>query len=209
MGITEKERVNAHVGIARRARVTATLTLTEWMQTIADFNGMCAYCLTRPYTVLEHFSLAEIAGTHVRNCLPACTQCNLRKRNHTGEILSTRFGQDTIERLQQYLVSRTNQPDEPQPDSHRPARGGWSIPPLPLPDPSGPYRLKSLVADELRCSRLTLQRRLNETGIKTYYFKGDRRPFIAVTDVEWLKLLKEQPWLAEEKMPKGIVSEES
>lgn len=84
-----------------------TLTWLEWQQTIADFNGMCAYCRIRPNEELEHFIPRSKGGkTEVKNCLPACRQCNIRKTNYTGAALIGAFGQETIERLQQYLASR-------------------------------------------------------------------------------------------------------
>src|SRR5581483_1907291 len=102
MRITESARIKAHLGISRRLGAPATLTLVEWEQTIADFNGLCAYCLGRPFTILEHFRSVEIEGTHVKNCLPACMYCNLKKANRTGERLVDVFGQSTIDRIQQY-----------------------------------------------------------------------------------------------------------
>src|SRR6266581_618230 len=101
MKVTEPERVHIHVGIARRAGAVATLTLPEWEQTITDFNGLCAYCQIRPFTLLEHFLPVTTAGTHVKNCIPACDSCNRRKRNYTGEKLVAAFGQEAITRIQQ------------------------------------------------------------------------------------------------------------
>src|SRR6266702_2630367 len=115
MKITEQARITQHLGIARRTGVTATLTLPEWEQTIADFDGLCAYCLTQPFTLLEHFLPVNIAGTHVKNCLPACHGCNQRKGNRTSDELVAAFGLATIERIQQYLASRSEQTDKPAP----------------------------------------------------------------------------------------------
>lgn len=112
--INEWERVKNHLRIARKAGKPATLSLTEWKHTLADFNGMCAYCLNRPYELLEHFIPVNEAGTHVNNCIPACGDCNKKKRNYTDEKLITAFDHFTVERIKAYLASRTQSPDEPR-----------------------------------------------------------------------------------------------
>ncbi len=114
MRISELERIKTHLRIARRAGKPATLSLAEWKQTLADFNGMCAYCLLRPYDLLEHFIPADEAGTHVNNCIPACYGCNKKKRDRTGDKLIEVFDHATIERIKTYLTSRSQQPDEPK-----------------------------------------------------------------------------------------------
>jgi len=111
MPISELGRVKYHLKLAIKAGKPATLTLVEWEKTIADFDGMCAYCRVRCFELLEHFLPAYLAGTHVKNCLPACITCNTRKRNLTGSALARIFGKETIDRLQQYLESRIEQPE--------------------------------------------------------------------------------------------------
>jgi hypothetical protein len=103
----EALRVEAHVRMARKLGVIASLTLEEWEQTISDFGGICAYCRVKPFTVLEHFVPVAIAGTHSKNCLPACKDCNIKKRNRQGDKLVEVFGQERIDSLQAYLQSRT------------------------------------------------------------------------------------------------------
>ena len=110
MKFTEEQRVRHHVNYARRIGRPATLTLIEWEQTLSDFNGMCAYCQSRPYELLEHFIAVEIAGTHDGNCVPACTLCNQIKGHRTGKSLSRLLGEATVARVQQYLESRSSLP---------------------------------------------------------------------------------------------------
>jgi len=105
--MAEDIRVRNQRARARSVGMTATLTLQEWEQTVAHFNGLCAYCQERPYEVVEHFLPVYVAGTHVGNCLPACYKCNYKKNDHTGAILADLFGQATIDRLINYLTSRT------------------------------------------------------------------------------------------------------
>lgn len=111
METRESARVKAHLKIAKRLGTQATLTLAEWNQTISDFKGMCAYCLSRQFEVLEHFISVNIAGTHAGNCLPACSRCNSRKRDLTGETLIELFGREVIVNAQKYLLSRAEQSD--------------------------------------------------------------------------------------------------
>lgn len=89
----------------------STLTVDQWHQTIADFNGLCAYCQERPNEQLEHFIPRSKGGkTHVGNCLPACVICNKKKNNHTGTFFIAMFGEERIEYLKQYLASRSQEP---------------------------------------------------------------------------------------------------
>jgi DNA-binding Xre family transcriptional regulator len=86
------------------------LTSDEWKQTVADFNGMCAYCPEGRYEVMEHFIAQSKGGTiHVGNCLPACSYCNKRKSDLTGPALIGLFGEELISRLKGYLESRSGQ----------------------------------------------------------------------------------------------------
>lgn len=77
----EYKRVQHHLLRARQAGVPDTLTVDEWIRTLRYFGGWCAYCLVRPYDVLEHFiPLAPHGGgTTSDNCVPGCYACNARK----------------------------------------------------------------------------------------------------------------------------------
>lgn len=118
MALTEHLRVQMQRSRARSIGMPASLSLTQWEQTLADFKGMCAYCLFRPFEVLEHFIPMALAGTTANNCLPACYPCNYKKRDLTGQDLILLFGYETIKRLQCYLTSRcdtsSNHPDHSQ-----------------------------------------------------------------------------------------------
>src|SRR6266567_7892264 len=106
MRVSEAQRVSIHRSRARKLGMPATLTLADWEQAIADFNGLCAYCQTRPFTILEHYLPIEVSGTHVNNCIPACAFCNIKKQNKKGEALVMLFGKATIEHIECYLSSR-------------------------------------------------------------------------------------------------------
>jgi hypothetical protein len=48
--------------MARKYGLSATLTLEEWLATLAHFHWKCAYCQSAPYTVLEHFEPMIVRG---------------------------------------------------------------------------------------------------------------------------------------------------
>jgi hypothetical protein len=101
---------------ARRLDAPSTLTEIEWVQTLADFNGLCAYCLYEPFTVMEHFLPVHIGGTSVKNCIPACRSCNNKKGDAVDERLVEKFGEDVITRIRAYLYNG-RKPDIPSPEA--------------------------------------------------------------------------------------------
>src|SRR5258707_13372735 len=106
MSISEHLRAQAQRSRARIINTPASLTLEQWEQTLVDFDGMCAYCLARPFDVLEHFQPIAIAGTTIKNCIPACYKCNHKKRDYMGDKLIAIFGMEVISRIQTYLDAR-------------------------------------------------------------------------------------------------------
>jgi len=84
----EKESLvlQRHLREAKKAGGSATLNLNEWLATLKHFGGYCAYCQKQPYQVLEHFIPIQPGkenggGTTVDNCVPACENCNRKKKN--------------------------------------------------------------------------------------------------------------------------------
>ncbi len=81
----------------------ATLTVDEWMQTVQDFEGRCAYC-GDPMELLEHFiPIRQHGGTTVDNCVPGCYKCNLRKTGSHPDK-SPRFA--AYAKVRAYLATR-------------------------------------------------------------------------------------------------------
>jgi 5-methylcytosine-specific restriction endonuclease McrA len=75
----ERQRVRSQIMRAKQAGTPATLTLQEWLETLAIFHGRCAYC-HGPYQVLEHYiPIVAGGGTTKENCVPACISCNSKK----------------------------------------------------------------------------------------------------------------------------------
>jgi len=75
-------RVKYHLERARDAGLAATLTLEQWLVTIAAFNGLCAYCKHEPFCELDHVRpVTRQGGTTGENCVPACALCNASKND--------------------------------------------------------------------------------------------------------------------------------
>lgn len=94
---------------ARRYQLPATLTVEEWTRTLADFKGLCAYCLERPMEEMDHFiPVSKGGGTTSGNCLPTCGQCNDRKGSEAPEGF---LGADRALALRRYLSARSSGKD--------------------------------------------------------------------------------------------------
>lgn len=106
---TEEKRVKCQLARARKLATEASLTTSQWRKTLVDFNNFCAYCQVRPFDVLEHFVPVSIAGTTVTNCIPACFKCNYKKSDRTGDSLVEAFGKAIIDRIKEYLLSRSSE----------------------------------------------------------------------------------------------------
>lgn len=186
----EYYRVNAERHRAIKHGKRATLTLNEWEKTILDFNGLCAYCLQRPYTLLEHFIPVEMEGTHVRNCVPACRICNARKRDRTGEKLIAVFGEEAVNRVRVYLESRIETP----------AKAGVSES-IKVPMSGETLLQENYVAHEislenatkkLGVTRAMLYRYMKSLMIESFRYPLDRKSYLSLADFERIQTLKEQ-----------------
>lgn len=70
---------------ALHAGVVRTLTAAEWRDTLALFDGACAYCLRtdRPLTQ-DHIVPISRGGPHSQeNVVPVCGSCNSRKHDRS------------------------------------------------------------------------------------------------------------------------------
>ncbi len=85
----EEQRLKVHLYRARKAGLSATLTLAEWLDTLDRYQYRCAYCSTGFYEVLEHYipltAGSPGGGTTKENCVPSCQSCNAKKRNEHPE----------------------------------------------------------------------------------------------------------------------------
>lgn len=53
--IRELDRVENQCSRARTLRAATTLTLVEWLETLAYFHWQCAYCQEKPFQVMSHY----------------------------------------------------------------------------------------------------------------------------------------------------------
>jgi 5-methylcytosine-specific restriction endonuclease McrA len=109
---------------ARQRKLSATLELIDWLDTLDHFDWKCAYCQKHIHEVLEHFiRIDDGGGTTVQNCVPACNSCNQRKERYTRRqkqgLVTLRifpdWFEDAAKRVGEYLslrISRQEQSDK-------------------------------------------------------------------------------------------------
>lgn len=124
----EEARLSTQLTRAQRRGVPATLTLTEWLRTTADFHSRCAYCGGADASVMEHFVPVGLGGgTTAGNCLPSCEPCNERKGSKHPDALSQSLGMATLAGLRRYLAGRSTGvdvvPRAPTVQRRRPSHG--------------------------------------------------------------------------------------
>jgi len=91
---------------ARKLGLPVDLTLEEWISTVEYFQWMCAYCLDKPYEVLEHFIPINLGGgTTYDNCVPSCSDCNKRKK-HVHPDCVTAIPVSSIRRIKTFLANK-------------------------------------------------------------------------------------------------------
>jgi 5-methylcytosine-specific restriction endonuclease McrA len=70
--------------------VDELLTLAQWRDVLAQYNGHCAYCSKKAKLTLDHVIPLSKGGKHSKdNVVPACGRCNSSKGARTSE---ERFG---------------------------------------------------------------------------------------------------------------------
>lgn len=109
---TESARVMYHNKRAEEFGSPATLTLTQWIQTLEHFDWKCAYCQGK-YTVLEHYvPLGYEEGTVWTNCVPACHSCNSAKGPYHPKAFPSKmmkkWGRIFLN-IEQYLETRRDE----------------------------------------------------------------------------------------------------
>lgn len=78
--LRETNRVHCNNARSRDAGLPGTLTLEEWIAILERFEGMCAYCQSKPFQAMDHLTPhVGGGGTTADNCVPACRRCNSRK----------------------------------------------------------------------------------------------------------------------------------
>lgn len=75
--LREFDRLESATAKAHRHNLPVTLTLHQWLATISDFKGRCAYCQELPYSFIE--TVDEYAGLTWENAVPVCRACSIHK----------------------------------------------------------------------------------------------------------------------------------
>lgn len=70
---------------SRRQSLPDTLTVEQWHKILDDYNHACAYCGKKGIKLEREHKIPAIAGGGytAENIVPACGQCNRRKRTMT------------------------------------------------------------------------------------------------------------------------------
>jgi len=78
----------------RRARLVmaeGTFTTAEWLATVEQYGGRCAYCGGPGPLQQEHKVPLSRGGTNsIENIVPACLRCNMRKHRLTDDEFRAR-----------------------------------------------------------------------------------------------------------------------
>lgn len=77
--LREWDRVQSATRSALRANRPATLTLVQWLSTVSDFEGLCAYCQEMTYSYIDMVNPA--LGLIYENVVPLCRACAVHRRS--------------------------------------------------------------------------------------------------------------------------------
>jgi hypothetical protein len=76
--LREYDRLESRIRQARRDRtVPITLSLQQWLSTISDSEGLCAFCREYACSVIEMVN--KDRGLTYDNVVPACRACSKRR----------------------------------------------------------------------------------------------------------------------------------
>jgi len=96
---------------ARERNQASDLTTGQWLEALEHFGNACAYCGEIGELHQEHFiPAARGGGLTASNIIPACSRCNLSKRDsmpvHWARTRGRKFvSLDSIEKIESYLES--------------------------------------------------------------------------------------------------------
>ena len=85
-----EKRISASMQVrAKRAEAPGSHTIAEWKSVLRHFGRKCVYCntkLTRYNVSRDHVTPLSRGGTNdIRNIVPACRKCNIRKNVRTPD----------------------------------------------------------------------------------------------------------------------------
>lgn len=103
--LREFDRLESTKQALRRKNVyPLQLTLTEWLSTISDFHGTCAFCREYNHSVIE--LVTRNKGLVYDNVVPACRACSRRRQDGYEEAEDRVRWYLSSERVQHLIPSR-------------------------------------------------------------------------------------------------------
>ena len=75
--LREFDRLESAIKAARRAGLDADLTLLQWLSTMSDWAGKCAFCDEYTASVIEQVYPGQ--GLTYSNVVPSCRACHSRR----------------------------------------------------------------------------------------------------------------------------------
>lgn len=100
----ELDRIESTIRALRRKGVSPLLlTLPQWLSTISDFMGLCAFCREYQCSVIEMISRDK--GLVYDNVVPACRACGKRRQEGYEEAEDRVRMYLSIERIQHSIPS--------------------------------------------------------------------------------------------------------
>jgi len=99
--LREFDRWSSAVKRAERDRIPTGLTLVQWLGTVSDYRGLCAFC--GEMSMHEIAMVDPLRGLVWENVVPACRSCMVHKR-HGFE--------SALQRVRQYLSANSSRTEE-------------------------------------------------------------------------------------------------
>lgn len=107
--LREYDRVESACRAARRQGIVPVhLTLVEWLSTLSDFAGLCAFC--REYTCNVIEMVRRDAGLCYDNVVPACRACSTRRQDGYEEAEDRVRWYLSAERVQHFIPQNEEEP---------------------------------------------------------------------------------------------------
>lgn len=100
-------QIYGHRAKAKRYNCQATLTLAEWIEILAEHNGVCFYCKTYfgEFLTIDHRIPLSKQGGHTRdNVIPACHSCNTSKQAAAEDSIRKGYALSLIERTDEHFT---------------------------------------------------------------------------------------------------------
>jgi hypothetical protein len=76
--LREWDRLQSAIKRAQHENLPTTLTLVQWLSTVSDHLGRCAFCQQAPHSTIE--TIFHSAGLTWQNVVPCCRSCAEIKR---------------------------------------------------------------------------------------------------------------------------------